>query len=83
MHGEANDMTDEEREIIMSAWRKDFHANIAEVDTIPECVWNADQTGLYYQNLPNSVYVDEANKKDYAGVKQMKYNTRITLMVRT
>ena len=27
--GEANDMTDEEREIIMSAWRKDFHDNIA------------------------------------------------------
>ena len=36
LHDEANDMTDEEREMIMSAWHKDFHANIVEVDTPPE-----------------------------------------------
>ena len=76
-------MTDEEREIILSEWRKNFHANIVEVDTPPECVYNAYQTGLYCQKLPNRVYVDEANKKDCAGVKQMKYKTGITLMVGT
>ena len=30
-HGESNDMTDEKREIIMSAWCKYFHAKIVEV----------------------------------------------------
>lgn len=45
--------------------------------------YNGDQTGLYYQKLPNWMYVDKDAKKTYAGVKQMKDKTRITLMVRT
>ena len=83
LHGEAIDTIDEDREIIISSWCKDFHANIAEADKPPEWVHNVDQTDLYYQKLPNGVYVDELNKKDYAAAKQMKYNTSITLMVRT
>ena len=78
LHDEANDTTDEEKEIIMPAWH--FYANISEVDTPPEWIYNADQTGLYYQNFPNHVYVDEANKKDYYGLKQMKDKTRIRLV---
>ena len=62
-------MIDEEREMIMLEWRKDFHSKIAEVDTYPEWAYNEYQTGLYYQKLLNHVYVDEANKRDYAGVK--------------
>ena len=83
LHGEANDMIDEEREIIMSPWRKYFYARIVEVDTPPEFVYNACQNGLYYQNLPNRVYINEANKKGYYGVKLIKYKTRITFMVGT
>ena len=81
--GEANDMTYEDMEIIMSAWHKNFRAKIAEKYTPPECVYNADQTGIYYNKLPNCVYGDEANKKDCAGVKQMKDKTLIALMVGT
>ena len=62
-------MTYEERKIITSEWRKYFYANISEADTPWECIYNAYQTGLYYQKLLNHVYVDEANKRDYAGVK--------------
>ena len=62
LHGEANAMIYEERKIIMSEWHKYFHAKISELDTPPECVYNADQTGRYYQNIPNCVYVDEANE---------------------
>ena len=51
------------------------------MDTPPEYVCNADQTGIYCQKLSNHVYVYEANKKGYSGVKQMKDNTRITLVV--
>ena len=47
------------------------------------CVYNADQTGLFFQKLPNSLYVDKAKKKDYAGTKRMKDKERITLMVCT
>ena len=49
LHGEVNDTADEDREIIMSEWRNDFHANIAEVDTPTEYIYNEDQTSLYYQ----------------------------------
>ena len=67
----------------MEEWRKGFHAIIAEVYTPTECVYNSNQTGLYYQKLPNLVYIYEATKKDYYGVKQMIDKTRITLMVET
>ena len=58
-HGESNDMTDEKREIIMSAWCKYFHAKILEVYIPLECIYNVNQTGIYYHNLQNLVYVDE------------------------
>ena len=64
-------MTEEEREIIMLVLRKDFNAKIAEMDTYPEWFYNTHQIGLYHQKPPNGVYFDEANKKDYAGVKKM------------
>ena len=83
LHGETNAMAYEERKIIISAWRKDFHAKIEETEKTPERGYNADQTGLYYKKLPNSVYVDESNKKYYSGVKQLKYKTHFTLMVVT
>jgi len=34
-------------------------------------IYNADQTGLFYQKLPNRIYVDKDLKKDCAGAKQM------------
>ena len=67
----------------MSVWRKEFHTKIVEVGTPPEYVYNAYQTGLYYQKTPNRVYVDEANKNDYSGENKMKDKTHITLMVGT
>ena len=76
-------MTYKESERILSAWHNDFHANIAEVYTPTECVYNIDQTGLYYQKLPNRVYVDESNKKDCTGVNKIKDKKRIKLMVGT
>ena len=47
-----------------------------------EWVYNADQTGLFYNKLPNQMYVSAA-RKDYRGVKQMKSKDRVTLMVAT
>jgi hypothetical protein len=47
----------------------------------PERTYNADQTGLYYNKLPNRSYVNKANRKNYAGCKQMKAKDRVTLMI--
>lgn len=82
-HGEANDMTEEHRKKIMKKWLKEFHELIEEKKIEPSCLYNADQTGLYYQKLPNRMYVTKKEKRDFKGVKQMKSKTRVTLMVCT
>ena len=91
LHGEAGDMEPVEPERIMRDWRKETFNDAMEwlSEDNDDIVWrmkriyNADQTGLFYQKLPNRIYVDKDRKKDYAGAKQMKDKTRITLMVCT
>ena len=39
--------------------------------------------GLFYQKLPNSMYVQGNNKKRFKGTKQMKDKTRATAMICT
>ena len=68
---------------MMADWRISFHDLLEMYNIPPSCVYNGDQMGLYYQKLPNRMYVDKDAKKTYAGVKQMKDKTRITLMVCT
>ena len=64
LHGEGNELTDEEIHLIMIPWKEDFHKQLEEKGIKPECMYNADQTGLYYQKLPNTLYVDMEGKKD-------------------
>jgi DDE superfamily endonuclease/Tc5 transposase DNA-binding domain len=81
---EADDFTPEKRIQIVEDWKKaDFHPLIEKFNVPPERIYNADQTGLFYQKLPNRIYVDKSKKTGYAGAKQMKDKTRITLMVCT
>eukprot|EP00957_Ditylum_brightwellii_P177821 13545048-Ditylum_brightwellii.AAC.1 len=46
----------------------------------PAALYNVDQSGLFYQKLPNSLYVQKEQKTSFKGVKQMKDKTRITAM---
>jgi len=46
-------------------------------------MYNADQTGFFYQKLPNCMYVQKNKRKDFKGTKQMKDKTRVTAMVCT
>lgn len=64
LHGEANEMTDEEIQLIMTPWKEDFHELLREKGIKAECLYNADQTGLYYQKLPNTLYIDIEEKKE-------------------
>jgi hypothetical protein len=64
----------------MGDWRMTFHELIEQTGATPSVVYNADQTGLYHTKLPNRLYVDKSQQKDYAGVKQMKSKDRLTLM---
>ena len=63
LHGEANDMTDDERESVMVPWRKKLYDMCEELGVGPEVLYNADQSGLLYQKLPNSLYVNKEGKR--------------------
>lgn len=56
LHGEANDMDDATRRELMKTWLTEFHKLIDDENIEPDCVYNADQTGLYYRKLPNRMY---------------------------
>ena len=83
LHGEAFDLDEDKRKETMIKWCRDFHKTLEEKEVGPRNVYNADQTGLFYQKMPTRIYVSEENKKSYAGTKQMKDKTRVTLMVCT
>ena len=68
-------------EVIMADWCIGFHKPLEEYIIPPLHVYNVDQTGLYFQNLPHWMYVDKDTKHNHAGVKQMKDKTRVILMV--
>lgn len=46
-------------------------------------IYNADQTGLFYQKLPNHFYCHTSNASSARGVKWMRDKNRLTLMVCT
>ena len=55
----------------MSKWSGKSLATLKEIGVCPGCVYNADQTGLFYIKLLNRLYVQIENRKDYKGAKQM------------
>ena len=67
----------------MSKWFGKFSTKLKETGVGPRCVYNADQTGLFYIKLLNRLYVQIENRKDYKGAKQMKSKDRIFLMICT
>ena len=70
-------------EVIMADWCIGFHKPLEEYIIPPLHVYNVDQTGLYFQKLPNWMYVDKDTKHKQLDVKQMKDKTRVILMVCT
>ena len=83
LHGEADDLNDEEVATLMIPFRQQLEDLIEKKDIEPHCLYNADQTGMFYQKLPNSIYVQKKNKKNFKGTKQMTDKTRVTLMICT
>ena len=46
-------------------------------------IYNADQTGLFYNKLPNFTFVRESERKTVRGCKKMTSKDRLTLMICT
>ena len=91
LHGEAGDMSAEERKETMEKWRtqkfepalKWLAEDDGNIGEQMDRIYNADQTGLFHQKLPNRIYVHKDSKKSFSGAKQMKDKTRITIMLCT
>ena len=76
LHGEANDIKVAEAAVAMQEFRQRLEKLCLDNGLIDDngqydyCrVYNADQTGLFYQKLPNRIYCDRAARKDLKGVK--------------
>jgi hypothetical protein len=81
-----NTLAESEREAIMLTWRKELEDVIEDHNLTLEDVYNADQMNLFYQKLPNALFVQttmEATKQHYEGAKAMKDTNSITLMLCT
>ena len=60
LHGEAMEIDAEQRIAIINKWKEEeFHPLIEKHNVAPRCIYNADQTGLFYQKLPNRIYVEK------------------------
>jgi hypothetical protein len=83
LYGEASELTDEQVETLMAPWRVELAAKISDLGCSKSEIYNADQTGLLFQKLPNCTYLHKDKKKDAKGTKGMADKSRITLMVCT
>ena len=72
LHGESEEIDKEKRITTMSKWSGKFSTTFKETGVGPGCVYNSDQTGLFYTKLLNRLYVPRENHKYFKGAKQMK-----------
>ena len=49
----------------MGPWLEDFNKILDDKNISSDCVYNSDQTGIYHQKPPNTLYVKiEVKKKN-------------------
>lgn len=63
LHGEGGEIAKEMREAAMSEFKNSLKLLIEEKNIPDDRIFNADQTGLFYQKLPSHIYVDK-NERD-------------------
>jgi hypothetical protein len=68
---------------LLDPFRAELQALAEEKDVGPSCMYNCDQTGFFYQKVPNYMYVQKDKRKEYKGTKQMKDKTGVTAMICT
>ena len=83
LHGEAAEVDEAVAGPAMAKFRNDLADLCNRYCVMMEEIYNADQTGLYYQKLPNQSYCKEEERRSMRGVKQMKDKERLTIMVCT
>ena len=83
LHGEGNKISEEEATNAMTKFRANLSDIMQKHGVLLGRIYNADQTGLYYQKFLNHIYCKEEERQLIRGVKLMKDKTRLTLMACT
>jgi hypothetical protein len=76
LHGEANEVSEQEAEENMDLFRNELYYLMSTWNVDPERVFNAEQTGLFYQKLPNRVYCKKYMAGSVRGSKIMREKAR-------
>jgi hypothetical protein len=80
LHGEKNEVSEEEAEDLMRPFRVELEELVSKYSIPLERIFNADQFGLFFQKLPNRIYCNKKERRTIRGVKQMKDKNRISSM---
>jgi DDE superfamily endonuclease/Tc5 transposase DNA-binding domain len=83
LHGEGGEVNVEEAEQQMKVFRKKLGDHMEEHGIPRARIYNGDQTGLFFQKLPNTMYCKAEERSTIKGVKAMKDKNRVTTMVCT
>ena len=65
-------MTQEEYDKLIITRIKELQKICEEKGVTPIILYNTDQTGLFYQKLPNSLYIEKKQNKYFDGTKDIK-----------
>jgi hypothetical protein len=65
------EMSKEDKVLHRAAFVCSLREHMERYDVPLDCIYNADQTGLFYNKLPNQINIDKEEQDD-RGVKQMK-----------
>ena len=76
-------MNDEEKKKATIKVQSEIDVIVKKYNINASKIYNADQTGLFYNKLPNRMYLRKEQVKNTRGVKLMKSKDRLTLMVAT
>jgi hypothetical protein len=83
LHGEGGEVNEEEANAKMNAFRTSLE-ELCGLHNIPrERIFNADQTGLFFQKLPNTMDCKKSERNTVKGAKKMKDKNKVTIMVCT
>ena len=83
IHGEGGEM-DEKQQQENIKQMQDKIQDLTDKYNIPASqIYNADQTGLFYNKLPNQTYLKKDQAKHARGTKQMKSKDQVTIMITT
>jgi hypothetical protein len=77
LRGEAGSVNEHKALALMLKFK-----NLVEATGISEDrIYNADETGLYYNKLPNTMYLSEIDRCSARGTKEMHSKDRVTVML--